>query len=387
MDNDNVSRKLRLLQTSDLHIGKGRSSWGMKAALARAEHLLDVLFTVAKEKRCDAVVIAGDVFDAKEVTNRERELVTRKFSQYAGKDGIPTFVTPGNHDLVSRRASNLDFLAEITERTSEVPNLHVAFARAPSTWEVAPGLAILGVPAAISESRKRLEKLTAGLDKAKDYVLVGHGLVRGSVDDSGYAPGGKLSLRAAARAAPQIVWWAFGDVHARQPLPTLPRSARGWYAGSPVQMNFGEKPDRGCLIVTLAQGETGRWRFFNKRYVRIDDRGFVPLVTVQTEEELAELPPEALIRLGPGLRLPSQRRAQLVTSMRVVEDLSMPADIPADLIENGVLKVFDPLLASKEEVERVVLCGLSPSDASLHAEAKLVVEQAVELFRQRIYLS
>jgi DNA repair exonuclease SbcCD nuclease subunit len=375
------------LQTSDLHIGKGRSSWGAKAALERAERMLDVLFTIAKERRCDAVVIAGDVFDAKEVTNRERELVTRKFSQYAGRDGIPTFVTPGNHDLISRRASNLDFLAEITERTSEIPNLHVAFARAPSTWEAAPGLLVLGVPAAVSESRKKLEKLTAGLDKTKSYVLVGHGLVRGSVDDSGYAPGGKLTLRAAARAAPQIVWWAFGDVHARQPLPTLPRGARGWYAGSPVQMNFGEKPDRGCLVVTLAL-EEGRWRFFNKRYVRVDDRGFVPLVTVQTEEELAALPADALIRLGPGLRLPSSRRAQLVTTMRVVEDLSLPTDIPPDLIDNGVLKVFDPLLANKEELERTVLSGLLPSDdIPLHDEARLVVEQAVELFRQRIYLS
>lgn len=383
----NDSKKLRFLQTSDLHIGKGRSSWGAKVSQARAALMLDTLYAIAAERNCDAVIIAGDVFDAKEVTNGERELVTRKLTQYAGKDGLPTFITPGNHDLISRRASNLDFLAEITEHSKEIPNLHVAFARAVSTWEAAPGLTILGVPAAISESRKKLEKITAGLDKDRDYVLVGHGLVRGSVDDSGYAPGGKLTLRNAARAAPQIVWWAFGDVHKRQPLPTLPKGARGWYAGSPVQMNFGEQPDRGCLVVTLAQSE-GRWRFFNKRYVRVDDRGFAPLVTVQTEEELASLPPDALIRLGPGLRLPSQRRSQLVANLRVVEDLSLPTDIPADLVENGVLKVFDPLLASKDEVERMVLRGLLPSDdAALHAEAKLIIEQAVELFRQRIYLS
>lgn len=393
-------KRFRILQCGDLHVGRGRSTWGEGVALQRAAHLFDVLFRTANEQKVHAVIITGDVFDTKAVSNKEREVVVRKLTQYAGREGIPTFVIPGNHDLVTKTSSNLDFLAEITEQTEEIPNLHVAFASRESIWEapaIPSGLSIIGAPVTLSEDQLWIESRCADLPKGWQYIFMGHGTIRGCVrNDHGWRPSTqedskRLSLATAAMN-PQVVWWAYGDIHKRQKLPTLPDHANGWYAGSPIQMDFGEQPDRGCLIVAFDWSEQVGWYYKGKRYVRLDDQGFAPLVTVLKDEDIDTLPPDALIRLGAGLVLPESRHKQIVSTLKVVEDRSTPeAALKATgstTEEPEPLEVFDPLLADLAVVEDTVLEGMpNAKDPTVRAEARKVVELAVERFRARTYVS
>jgi DNA repair exonuclease SbcCD nuclease subunit len=394
-----VKTRFRVLQVGDLHVGRGRSSWGEKVSLERAALMLDVIFRTAKAEKVHAVLITGDVFDTKAVTNKEREVVARKLTQYAGRQGIPTYVIPGNHDLVTKTASNLDFLAEITEQTAEIPNLHVAFASKESIWSSpVEGLSIIGVPVTMSEDQRWIESFCENLTSEGRFIFMGHGTIRGCVrNDANWRPSEaedvqRLSLNLAAQTASQVIWWAYGDIHKRQKLPTLPGDAKGWYAGSPVQMDFGETPNRGGLVVAFDQTETG-WVFKGQRYVRMDDQGFAPLITVLNEEDIDDLPPDALIRLGAGLVLPESRHKQIVSTLKVVEDRSTPeaAVIAAGTTEDGEAKPlegFDPLLADLSVVEDTVLEGLpNANEPVLLAEARRVVEQAVERFRARTYVS
>jgi len=399
-----MKHRIRFLQTGDLHIGRGRSAWGEAYALLRAEHLFDALFETAVAQKCQGILICGDVFDAKSVTHGEREIVARKLSSAP----VPTYVIPGNHDLIKAGGSNLDFLAEITENTDEIPNLHIAFAGAPALWTVkhkaestATPLKILGAPVELSEDQPWIESWAASTDPNDAFIFMGHATVFSCVrNDMNWrpdAPKDKGISLAKAATAPAVKWWAFGDIHRRQRLPTLPESANGWYAGSPIQMDFGEDSDRGALIVAMDWTERRGWYFHGKRYVRLDteDSQFAPLITVLREEDLEGLPKDALIKLAKGLVLPTKRHAQVVRTLKVVSDHSTPekavraAQGAVDAEGTVVaLEAFDPLLADLKDVEDDVLAGLIHHDnEQLRGEARKIVKLAVERYRERTFVS
>jgi hypothetical protein len=397
-----MRHRIRLLQCSDLHVGRGRASWGEKRSLKRAAHLFDTLYQTAHDQKCSGMLICGDVFDQKAVTNAERELVARKLTELSAD--MPTYVTSGNHDLKSKTNSNLDFLAEITERTNEIPNLHVAHSNTDVLWRapvdsLPEGLYILGVSCPLSEDQRWIESRVQEIPEMQRVVFMGHATVRGCTrNDSGWKPEDEedkgLSL-AAASTSEQVIWWAFGDIHARQPLPTLAPEANGWYAGSPIQMDFGERPDRGCLIVAFDWNARKGWHYRGRKYIRLDDQGFAPLVTVAKPEELDGLPKEALLRLAKGLVLPSERHAQVVTTLPVVEDRSTPeaalkasGEVDEQAGASQTLDAFDPLMSSLADVEKEVLAGLTDREnAVVLAEAKQLVGQAVDRYRERTFVS
>ena len=384
--------RLRLLQTGDLHVGRGRTAWGEATTLGRADRMFDVIFQTAREQKCHAVLINGDVFDTKSVTNAERELVARKLAIYAGKNGIPTYVIPGNHDLTTAKTGNLDYLAEIS-KAGELPNLHIAFSQRVDVWPVAPKLSIIGAPVGFSEDQQWIESYVANLPKDECFIFMGHGCIQGCVrNDAGWKPSAqedskRLSLAKAAKLAPQVVWWAYGDIHKKQRLPTLPEGANGWYAGSPIQMDFGEQPDRGALVVALDDDGSG-WKFTGMRYIRFDtpENGFAPLVTVTDAAQIDALPKDALIRIAKGVVLPSERHKQMVRELKVVDDRSLPEMTSMPLADQGI-EVFDPLLSDLAVVEREVLTGLTSSEKRTEDEAKKVVALAVERYRERTYVS
>jgi len=381
----------RFLQTGDLHVGRGRTAFGERVVLERTKRMFDVIFREASEQKCHAVLITGDIFDTKTVTNSEREAVTRKLMQYAGRDGIPTYVIPGNHDLTTATSGNLDYLAEVAT-SGEVPNLHIAFSHTVEVWEAAPGLSVIGAPVGFSESQTWLDDYVAKLPNDRQYVFMGHGSIQGCVrNDAGWKPtmqedSKRLSLANAAVLAPQIVWWAYGDIHKRQKLPTLPDGANGWYSGSPIQMDFGEQPDRGALVIALDQEAEG-WKFAGRRYVRFDtpENGFAPLVTITDASQIESVPRDALIRIAKGVIIPSDRHQQVVRDLKVVDDRSLP-EVAGSPVTQGI-EVFDPLLSDLAVVEREVLSGLSGKSEKTEAEAKKVVGLAVERYRERTYVS
>jgi DNA repair exonuclease SbcCD nuclease subunit len=396
--------RYRFLQVGDIHIGRGRSSWGEALSIDRAAKVFDRIIAIAKSEKCHAVLITGDVFDTKSVTNKERQVLVEKLAQMAGKDGVDVYIIPGNHDLTKVNESNLDFLVPLAD-CGELPRLHIAPANEPRIWStIYPTLSIIGLPVGMSENQDFLERFCASLPSDGEYILMGHGTIRGCVrNDSGWRdPSPKeqkrLSLETAAQSAPQVVWWAYGDIHKRQALPTLPPGSHGWYAGSPIQQDFGEKPDRGGLVVALdCKREDHKWHYVGKRYVRIDDpsTGIDPLITVLHEEQISDLPKGALLRLARGLVLSEARREQVVRDYRVVEDETTKFDFTNTSAGNIVLvdgypqlQVFDPLLADLGAVEDQLLADMPEStEPSIVEEAKRIIGLAVDRFRNRTYVS
>src|SRR5690606_8730201 len=88
---------LRLLHTADWQIGRVFSQFEPDDAAALSEARFTSVERVAElatEHRADAVLVAGDVFDAKTVADKT---IRRLFQSMRGFEG-PWLLLPGNHD-------------------------------------------------------------------------------------------------------------------------------------------------------------------------------------------------------------------------------------------------------------------------------------------------
>ena len=116
-------KKLRLIHTSDLHLGD-------PAGHPRADEVLASVMDTVERLGGDALLLAGDVFDNERVSDG----VLARFVAQAARLDAPVIVLPGNHDLahktsVYRRAPfqdatpNLRVICNPDGETLAFPNL------------------------------------------------------------------------------------------------------------------------------------------------------------------------------------------------------------------------------------------------------------------------
>ena len=88
---------MRFLHTADLHLDSPFCSLGAESAEKRRERqrkVLENIFALAKEKECQMMLMAGDIFDGSFVKKETENLLCRLVEEI----GIPVVVSPGNHD-------------------------------------------------------------------------------------------------------------------------------------------------------------------------------------------------------------------------------------------------------------------------------------------------
>ncbi|MBQ2738173.1 MAG: exonuclease SbcCD subunit D [Clostridia bacterium] len=96
---------MKILHTSDLHIGKRVNEFSM---LDDQRHILNEILGVVKDERPDALIIAGDVYD-KSIPSAEAVTLFDKFLLELSALALPTFIISGNHDSPER----LGFASEL----------------------------------------------------------------------------------------------------------------------------------------------------------------------------------------------------------------------------------------------------------------------------------
>ena len=100
---------MRILHTGDLHLDSAFSSFGQRDAEQYRElgrTLLKNIYDCARHEKCDMILISGDLFDSKFVSNDTRAL----FCSLVKGAGIPMVISPGNHDPYSENSfySNIE---------------------------------------------------------------------------------------------------------------------------------------------------------------------------------------------------------------------------------------------------------------------------------------
>lgn len=229
----------RFLHTADWQIGRTFTRFEPESAVLLAEARLNAverLAALATEHRVDAVLVAGDVFDAQILSERT---LRRLFLALKGFTGSWVLL-PGNHDAglpqgVWQHVQSLGVMPE---------HVHVALRPEPICL---PGSNLVVLPAPLTQ-RHTVHDLTAWFDHAdtpEGWVRVGlaHGCVSGFLPESIDAPN-PIAADRAQRAG--LAYLALGDWHGCKAI-----NERTWYSGTPEPDRFRSNDAGHALLVTV----------------------------------------------------------------------------------------------------------------------------------------
>ncbi|WP_422098926.1 metallophosphoesterase family protein [Variovorax sp.] len=248
----------RFLHTADWQIGRQFASFDPEHAPILAEARIAVverLAALALEHRVDAVLVAGDVFDAQTVSERTLRRLFNALAAYSG----PWLLIPGNHD-----AALAESVWTRAQRLGAVPShVHLLLAPEPRLFE-AQGFAVLPAPLA---QRHTYNDLTAWFDEADTPAgLLRIGLAHGSVQGLLAEDIDSANPIAPERAASaRLDYLALGDWHGCKRI-----DARTWYAGTPEPDRFKDNGSGQALLVEIdapgaeprvTQLQVGRFRW------------------------------------------------------------------------------------------------------------------------------
>lgn len=280
----------RFLHTADWQIGRryGRFEADDAAALSDARYqAIETLATLARTHQVDAVLVAGDVFDAQTVSDRS---LHRSFGLMAGFDG-PWLLLPGNHD-----AALAEGVWQRARRIGAVPShVHVLDRPEPMVFS-AQGFAVLPAPLTQRQTHADLSDWFDRADTPAGLLRIGlaHGSVTGALSELADAANPIAHTRAQSA---RLDYLALGDWHGSKRV-----DARTWYAGTPEPDRFKSNDAGQALIVDISGPgavpqvqavATARHRWFQIEHsLRLDSD------VAQLLEQLQALPPQSVIDLG-----------------------------------------------------------------------------------------
>jgi DNA repair exonuclease SbcCD nuclease subunit len=233
------------LHTADWQIGRQYGQFETDDAAILAEARFDVVARIAAlaaERRVDAVLVAGDVFDTQGVSDRTIRRLFAAMAVYAG----PWVMIAGNHD-----AALADSVWSRAAQLGCIPaNVHVP-TRIGVVDLPAINLAVLAAPLTQRHTYDDVTQSFDTLDTGAGRVRVGlaHGSVAGRLPDTIDATN-PIAPDRAARA--RLDYLALGDWHG-----CLSIDAHTWYAGTPEQDRFrGNEPGYVLDVQIDAPGAT-----------------------------------------------------------------------------------------------------------------------------------
>ncbi len=244
---------MRIIHTSDLHIGKRVNEFSM---IEEQAHILGELLLTVILERPDALIIAGDVYD-KPVPSVEAVTLFDGFLARLSELSVPTFIISGNHDSPER----LSFASRLISRSGI--NIHGVYSGRVEKHTVSDGDAMVNIytlpfvkpahvrryyPDSKIESytdavRCALSDLT--LDKNECNILVTHQFVTGAdrTDSEELSVGGTDNVD--CEVFSDFDYVALGHLHRTQSAG----GANIRYSGSPLKYSFSEARDKKSLTV------------------------------------------------------------------------------------------------------------------------------------------
>jgi len=229
----------RFLHTADWQIGRQYSQFPPDDGVPLAEARLEAVGTIARlatDHAVDAVLVAGDVFDAQAVSERT---IRRLFAQLAGFAG-PWLMIPGNHD-----AALAESVWTCARRIGAVPpNVHLALE--PGMLDFA-ALGFVALAAPLTQ-RHTYNDLTEWFDTAETppgllRIGLAHGCVQGQLAEDIDSPN-PIGADRARRS--RLDYLALGDWHGCRRM-----DERTWYSGTPEPDRFRDNDPGHVLLVEI----------------------------------------------------------------------------------------------------------------------------------------
>jgi len=294
-----------VIHTADWHLGKNRKYADyldqQRLMLGAILSLtLDVLAQYEGQEVDIWFIMAGDIFDRNENTDREEFILPIINILYPLIDlkkkhkNFNFFFIDGNHDRQPYDSSDPYAVPSVVSPIVRMIESHIAVAK-PKWIE---DKKLLLVPFGQYSVDKMLEML-------KIYpaeFLVMHECCAGITTDVGWKPPRDqekyIDVGALLAGAPSLVAVFLGDIHRSQ---TLDDRGITWYSGSPITLDFGEKMPKGVLLHRFKKVGT-KWERdgepelkslidyepklkFHKQLGVIDDPDNIPMDTLSKYQE------------------------------------------------------------------------------------------------------
>jgi exonuclease SbcD len=259
---------MRILHTADWHVGK---TLRRRQRLDEIDAALGEVAALAADEDVDLTLVCGDVFDQLAPSAEAERLVYRTLVELA-RGGRSVLVIPGNHDNAKRfgaiehltAAAGIEIVPEV-RRPDAGGVLEFRSRDGAEVAEVAalpwvPEKALFGAEQMmdLQEAPHQayaeimgdlLSRLCARFTPGRIHLLAGHVFVGGAKVGGGereLTVGDLFAIPAQALpVTPQYI--ALGHVHRPQEVPASGVPAR--YAGSLIQLDFGEREQQKSVVV------------------------------------------------------------------------------------------------------------------------------------------
>jgi len=270
---------VRLVHTSDWHVGRTLRGW---SRADEHEAVLAEIAGIAAAEKADLVLVTGDLFDTAAPTAEAERIVYRALLDLEAT-GATVVVVAGNHDNARRLQAVEPLLGLgriITRPTFAKPEegglVEVVTAAGERALvallpflsqryvvradELMRGEASDHAGAYADRVRALLGALCAGFETGTVNLVAAHLFASGGVLGGGERDAHTiLDYAVPATAFPSSAHYvALGHLHRTQ---RVPGPCPIWYAGSALQLDFGEtRDDKAVLLVDVAAGRPARVR-------------------------------------------------------------------------------------------------------------------------------
>ena len=362
---------MRILHTADLHLDSAFSSFGKKDAEHYRElgrTLLKNIFECAKHEKCEMILIAGDLFDSKFVSNDTRTL----FASLVRGAGIPVVISPGNHDPYSENS-----FYTLMEKEN-IENLYVFSAPELQIFDFDELRVRVFGYAFTSPVINESPLLEARLPEDNGYLklLCAHADMSSPL--SRYAP---ISLAELSRFG--FAYSALGHIHNRDEKEDAAGRVR--YSGFAEGRSFDELGEGGIFVVDVDELSCEVKRIsLSSRAFYIDELN-VSQTVGNIKEKLCQHIKDKNYRYGTYLRLVLTGTAEpqsIKTVKSLAEELCEDTGLEYLEIEDSTLPIFDGKYLEKDvtvrgEVYRTLLPSLTSADAEVRKKATLALKIAL----------
>ena len=351
-----------LFHTADVHVGDSRNLPGY---LGRQEKMLYQFTDICIRKKVDLAVFSGDIFDAKHMLDREKDMFLKWLIEHdhaAAKHDFYSVLMNGNHDEIEEGYTHLrkhkiltDYglldRTKIVESDPEIvgpfkDRIYVAALPAKRYVDDEINFSVVALRKVLD---KKLE--LKSIDPASIYfVVMIHDSIFGCENESGNwvcKKGPRLD------SALPVTYWALGDIH--KPFQRILPNA--WYPGSPIQHDFGDiGQERGVLVVNLDRPTEPEPVLLT---------GITPLITVSAVPD--EWQKDAIIRFeGTALEIADTTFPDNVVGFKPVVDVAQIRSV-VDTGGHDMLEDLAGLLIEQEVPETLQQAVVSEIEAAIAA--------------------
>lgn len=234
-------KNIKLIHTSDLHLGTTFKGLGDKSKLHRidCQNVFTNIIDLCIKEKVDGLLFAGDLFDTPEPQKSLVKFVVNELKRLEDAS-IPVFISSGNHDPYKKGSVWLEY---------KFPSNVLIFSSADLQGQEMDGFTIYGL-AYTNDTKEPLKGFKA--DKSDNFKV---GLIHGSTTDINWDEEPEAGYRRISKVdldSSNLDYVALGHFH---DVLQIKSKTRCCYSGCPEPLSFKNRKDCGVLLVSYLQGD------------------------------------------------------------------------------------------------------------------------------------